>query len=163
MKSVIIDIKRRKSLRLNLDFVSVVTIPIKTLIQSLVVLFVIFSFFFGLAIAPTMQNVRAAQTNDEQRKALEAQLADLENQISQYETKISEYKKQGTSLQSEINKLNSQIAKLNLQIKAVSLTLGNLDIEINDTQNQINQTQSGIDLNKTNLSQTLQTLYENDN
>ena len=156
--------KREKSQRLNLNFQPITVIHLKTLIRTLIVFFTIFSFFFGLATAPTLENVKAAQNqSDDQRKALESQLSDLENQISQYETKISEYQKQGTNLQSEINKLNSQIAKLNLQIKAVNLTLGNLDAEITDTQNQINQTESDIDLNKGNLSQTLQTLYENDN
>jgi len=164
MSAILVDIKRGKPSRLNLGFQPITTIHIKTILRSLIVLFTIFSFFFGSATAPTLGNVNAAQTqSDEERKALESQLADLENQISQYETKISEYQKQGTGLQSEINKLNSQIAKLNLQIKAVNLTLGNLDFEISDTQSQINQTQSDIDLNKGNLSQTLQTLYENDN
>ena len=119
-------------------------------------------FIFLSLISLNTTHVKAAQNTDEERKALEAQLSDLENQISQYETKISDYQKQGTSLKSEINKLNSQIAKLNLQIKAVNLTLVKLDIQISDTQNQIDQTQNDIDLNKTNLSQTLQTLYEND-
>jgi len=162
MKRVFIDIKRRKPLRLNLSFEPTIVIRFKTVIQAVMVLFIVFYFFFGLATAPTMQNVASAQSNDEQRKALEAQLADLENQISQYETKISEYQKQGTSLKSEINKLNSQIAKLNLQIKAVNLTLDTLNFQINDTQNQIVQTQNDIDANKSNLGETLQTLYEND-
>lgn len=155
--------QRRKSPRLNLGFQPTITIPFTALIQTFLILFIIFSFFFGSVTAPTSNGVMAAQSGNEgQRKALEAQLTELENQISQYETKISDYQKQGKNLQSEINKLNSQITKLNLQIKAVNLTLANLDDEIIDTQSQINQTQNDINTNKSNLSQTLQTLYEND-
>jgi len=162
MKRVVIDIKRRQSSRLNLSFEPAFVIHLKTISQTIMVLFIVFYFFFGSAAAPTNQNVRAAQNNDEQRQALEAQLADLENQISQYETKINEYQKQGTTLKSEIDKLNSQIAKLNLQMKAVNLTLGTLNIQISDTQNQIVKIQNDIEANKSNLGQTLQTLYEND-
>jgi membrane-bound lytic murein transglycosylase B len=89
-------------------------------------------------------------------------LAELENQISQYETTIEQYKTQGKTLQGEIKRLETQIAKLNLQIRAVNLSLNKLDAEIKSTQTQINQTESDIDFNKKNLSQTLQTLYEND-
>jgi len=142
----------------------ILIIPLKKIFQTVFIFLAVVFFVLGSVMAPTLGNVKAAQTqNEEQRKILESQLADLENQISQYESTINEYKKQGTNLQSEINKLNSQIAKLNLQIKSVNLTLSNLDLEINDTQGQIVQTESDIDLNKQNLSQTLQTLYENDN
>lgn len=163
MKNFIIDIKRRRPSRLNLRRESVFIIPLKKIFQTVFISSAVVFFVLGSAMAPTSGNVMAAQSqNEEQRKALESQLADLESQISQYESTINEYKKQGTTLQSEINKLNSQISKLNLQIKAVNLTLSNLDLEISDTQNQIVQTESDIDLNKKSLSQTLQTLYEND-
>ncbi len=164
MKNFIIDIKRRRPLRLNLRREFTFIIPLKKIFQTVFISSVVVFFVLGSVIAPTLGNVKAAQTqNEEQRKALESQLADLESQISQYESTITEYKKQGTSLQSEINKLNSQISKLNLQIKAVNLNLSNLDLEISDTQNQIVKTESDIDMNKQSLSQTLQTLYENDN
>ncbi|MFA5099032.1 MAG: lytic murein transglycosylase [Candidatus Paceibacterota bacterium] len=164
MKPLFIDIKRQRASRLNLKSDRPIIIPLKKIIQAIFVFSTIAFFVLGFAMAPTSGNVMAAQSqNEEQRKALESQLADLESQISQYESTINEYKKKGTTLQSEINKLNSQISKLNLQIKAVNLTLSNLDLEISDTQSQIVQTESDIDMNKQSLSQTLQTLYENDN
>ena len=123
---------------------------------------VVLFFVFGSVTAPTSGGARAAQ-NEEERKALEVQLADLENQISKYETTIGQYKKQGTGLTTEIKKLETQIAKLNLQIKAVNLTLSKLDSEISNTQGQISQTESDIVSSKKNLSQLLQVLYENDN
>lgn len=160
----LIDIKRRKPSRLNLSFQPVTAVPLKSIIQVVFILLISLSFVFGSVVAPTSSSVKAAQSqNEEQRKALETQLADLENQISQYETKIGEYQKQGTGLKTEIKKLEAKIAKLNLQIKAVNLTLKNLDAEISSTQGKINQTESEIDYGKQNLSQTLQTLYENDN
>ena len=154
--------RRRNSARLNLSFNPWITIPFKNLLRAIFILPVVLFFVFGSVTAPTSGGARAAQ-NEEERKALEVQLADLENQISKYETTIGQYKKQGTGLQSEIKRLESQITKLNLQIKAVNLTLSKLDSEISNTQGQISRTESEIVSNKENLSQLLQVLYENDN
>lgn len=148
--------------RLNLSFQPAITIPLKTLIRLVFILLIVFSFIFGSVIAPTSSGVKAAQ-NEEERKALESQLAELESQISQYESTIEQYKGQGKNLQSEIKRLEVQINKLNLQIRAVNLSLTKLDAEIDTTQGQINQTENNLNLDRKNLSQLLQTLYENDN
>ena len=160
---LIIDIHKKYSTRLNLNSQRVISIPVKFLLTVFFIPLIILFFVFGSVTAPTSNGVIAAQNNDEQRKALEFQLAELENQISQYETTIKQYKTQGKTLQGEIKRLETQIAKLSLQIKAISLTLSKLDTEINSTQAQINRIESDINFNKKNLSQTLQTLYENDN
>jgi len=160
---LIIDIHKKYSTRLNLNSQRVISIPVKFLLTVFFIPLIILFFVFGSVTAPTSNGVMAAQNNDEQRKALESQLAELENQISQYETTIKQYKTQGKTLQGEIKRLETQIAKLSLQIKAISLTLSKLDTEINSTQAQINRIESDINFNKKNLSQTLQTLYENDN
>ena len=161
---ILIDVKKtHRASPLNLNSQRVISIPVRFLLTIFFIPLIIFSFIFGSVTAPTSSGVMAAQNNDEQRKALESQLAELENQISQYETTIEQYKTQGKTLQGEIKKLETQIAKLNLQIKAVNLSLSKLDAEIKSTQTQINQTESDIDFNKENLSQTLQALYENDN
>ena len=162
---ILIDIKKTRPAnpRLNLSSQRVISIPVKFLLTGFFIPLIILSFVFGSVTAPTSSGVMAAQNNDEQRKALESQLAELENQISQYETTIEQYKTQGKTLQGEIKRLENQIAKLSLQIRAVNLSLNKLDAEIKSTQTQINQTESDIDFNKKNLSQTLQTLYENDN
>ena len=163
---ILIDIKKTRGAnpRLNLSSRRVIYIPVKFLLTGFFIPLIILSFIFGsvVAPAPASSGVMAAQNNDEQRKALESQLAELENQISQYETTIEQYKTQGKTLQGEIKRLENQIAKLSLQIRAVNLSLNKLDAEIKSTQTQINQTESDIDFNKKNLSQTLQTLYEND-
>ena len=163
---ILIDIKKTRGInsRLNLNSQRVISIPVKFLLTGFFIPLIILSFIFGsvVAPAPTSSGVMAAQNNDEEKKALESQLAELENQISQYETTIEQYKTQGKTLQGEMKRLETQIAKLNLQIRAVNLSLDKLDAEVKSTQTQINQTESDIDFNKKNLSQTLQTLYEND-
>lgn len=164
MKIHLFEIKKRSNTRLNLSYNKIIFIPLKSIIKTIFVLLVILNFAFNLTIAPVSSlNVKAAQNqNEEERKILESQLSDLEDQISQYESTIEQYKKQGSNLQSEIKRLNAQVAKLNLQIKAVNLTLSNLDSEIVITKKQITQTEDKISLNKENLSQLLQTLYESD-
>ncbi len=163
----LIDIKRNCSPfkkirpRVNLDKSRTIVIPIKSALRIIFILYIVFSFVFSSAFAPTKGGVRAAQ-NEEERKALEAQLADLENQISTYETTIQQYQTQGKTLKSEIDRLNAQIKKLNLQIKAINLSLTNIDYQINDTQKQIGETENDIELNKRGLSKILQNLYENE-
>ncbi len=162
---IFVDIKsfkfKKAERRLNLAFRKVIIVPLKSLIRTTFILLVILFFAFGSTTAPTSGNARAAQNNNEERKALEAQLAELENQISKYEETINQYKAQGKNLQSEIKRLESQIAKLNLQIKAVNLTLSKLDAEIAVTQKQIGMTEDELSLNRKNLSRLLQALYEN--
>jgi membrane-bound lytic murein transglycosylase B len=162
---IFVDIKsfktRKAGRRLNLAFRKVIIIPFKALIRTTFVLLVVLFFAFGSTTAPTSGNARAAQNNEEERKALEAQLAELENQISEHEKTINQYKAQGKNLRSEVKRLESQIAKLNLQIKAINLTLSKLDAEIVLTQKQISRTEDELSLNRKNLSQLLQALYEN--
>lgn len=103
-------------------------------------------FLFGTAVAPTTTPTRAAAAVDEEeRKALEAQLQELENQIDQYESQIVGYQKQGGTLKNEIAGLNSKIAKLNLQIQAITLTLRQLDQKIGDTKFQIQSTEASLE------------------
>ena len=163
----LIDIKRNCSPfkkirpRVNLDKSRIIVIPIKSALRIIFILYIVFSFIFSSVFAPTKGGVRAAQ-NEEERKALEAQLADLESQISAYETTIQQYQTQGKTLKSEIDRLNVQIKKLNLQIKAINLSLTNIDYQISDTQKQIGETENDIELNKRGLSKILQNLYENE-
>lgn len=99
---------------------------------------------------------------EQERRALEAQLADLEKQIEDNQHTIDQYQKQGKSLKNEIGVLNAKIAKLNLQIKAVNVTLAKLASEITTTQANINKTEGNIDTHKDAISQTIRELYESD-
>lgn len=99
----------------------------------------------------------------EERRALEAQLAELEKQIEEQQQKINMYRSQGKTLQNEINYLNSKINQLNLQIKAVNLKLAQLSADVEETQSQIKQTEEQIEVNKKALITAIRTIYENDN
>lgn len=168
-QKILIDIKSRKnplrliSSQVNLNRTRIVRIPLKFLISGVFVLFFIISLIFNFAVAPTYTGVKAASlTTAEERKALEAELADLEKQIDDTQAKISEYKKQGTTLQSEIKRLNSLISKANLQIKAISLNLKQINNELNVTQSKILDTQNDIDKKKVAISNIIQNIYENE-
>jgi len=141
-----------------------IIIPFRISTKTILVLSVFLYFVFGLTIASAAQNTAAQNTeSEEERKVLETQLVELENQISKQEDIIVQYKTRGKNLQAEIKRLEAQIAKFNLQIKAINLNLSKLDVEIVLAQKQIVQTEDEIDLNKKNLSQLLQLLYENGN
>lgn len=166
---IFIDVKNRQSpftklsRRINLNNSRIIFIPLKNFIRAALIILIVFSFVFGSVRAPIHNFLtKAAQTNNEERVQLEAQLAELESQISQYEATIEQYKTKGKTLQSEINRLNDQIAKLNLQIKAVTLNIQKLDREIDNTQSQINHTEKDIDFNKRAMSEILQNIYENE-
>ncbi len=148
----------------NLNYEGVLVIPIKPILRLVFVFLIIFSFIFGYAIAPTAGNnsAKAAASNEEQKEALKAQLAEYEEQITKLEGNISEYQKQGKTLQSEIKRLEAKIAQMNLQIKAVNLSLLKLDQEIFSTENQIIETVKDINSNKEFLTEILRTIYDND-
>ncbi len=119
---------------------------------------------FGSVTAPTLPRAGAQQTSaspDDERKALEAQLAELEGQINQYEGQVAGYQTQGKNLSGEIAILNDKISKLNLQIQAVNLTLNQLTNKIDDTQTQISVTEKSIETRRAALGKLVQDLYEN--
>lgn len=101
-------------------------------------------------------------SGEEERRALEAELAGLEKQIEEYEATIAKYKAEGKTLSNEIASLNAKIAKANAQIKALNLELAKLTKEINETQRQITRTEGNIDSHKDAISRYLRDLYERD-
>ncbi len=123
------------------------------------------AIFFGIAVLGMAflyaHSVSAAPVADDERTALEAQLAQLEGQINQYESQIEGYKKQGKGLKVEISSLNDKISKLNLQIQAINVTLKELNRKINETQSQIVVTEKDIDSKRTALGNLIQSFYEN--
>ncbi len=106
--------------------------------------------------------VFAQSENEEERKALEAELGKYEKQIEEQTAIINKLNKQGKTLKSEIDKLNANIAKLNVQIKAVNLSLKKLDDEIKITQTKIDSTEKNIDFNQKALTEVLRNIYENE-
>jgi len=104
----------------------------------------------------------ALSAKEQERRALEAQLADYEKQITDTQKTIDQYQKQGKSLKNKIGALNAKITKLNLQIKAINLTLAKLSDEIAQTQQHIGQTEGNIDAHKDAISHAIRELYESD-
>ena len=162
---ILIDVKKGER-RINLDFKKrqdFSSAGFLFFLKLILILAVGFNFTLGLALAPTGSDAQAAnQSNEEERKILESQLAELEKQIAGYESTIEQYQKQGKTLKSEIDRLNAQIKKLNLQIKAVNLNLEGLDQEISSTQSKIGKTEDNINLQKEELSKILESIYENE-
>ena len=102
------------------------------------------------------------QTSEEERKALEGQLAELEAQISEHEATIKDLSTKRRSYESEITRYNAKIAAINLQIKAVNLKLGELDRQITEKTTQIRSTEEQITFNKDVLTRALRKLYARD-
>lgn len=167
-KKILVDVKRKTPLldipaRINLKKVRIIHVSLKAAGSIFFVLMAISYIFLNFPVSsmePAVKAQSAAPPTEEERKALESQLADLEGQIDQYEDKISDYKKQGKTLQSEINQLNSKISKLNLQIKAINLTLDKVNKEIGETQSKIITTEGSIGVKKKIISEILQNMYE---
>jgi len=105
----------------------------------------------------------SAETKEEERRRLEAELSQIEGQIKEYETTVNNYQVQGRGLQTEIDRLNANIKKLNLQLQATNLSIGRLDSEIKQTEEKIDVTEKQINLNKNALGESLRSIYESGN
>jgi peptidoglycan hydrolase CwlO-like protein len=166
---MLVDIKQRKRSfyrtlpQVNLSYTRTIRIPVKAFSSVFLIFFFIISFIFNFVSAPTSGDVFAAVDKVEDRKALEAQLAQLEKEMDAYEKQITEYKKQGNTLQSEITRMNNQVAKLNLQIKSIMLTLTKVNKEIDSTTTQIGVTESNIDKKRRIIGEIVQDIYRNEN
>ncbi len=148
--------------RVNLEQGRTLRIPLSNTLKTLVSAVAVAILVFGSVSAPTNLNRASGQSSDEERRALEAQLADLEKQIGEYEGQVVSYQKQGSTLKGEVNRLNDKIAKLNLQIQAITFSIRELDKKIDDTRSKIVITEDTIESHKDALSRLFQDLYEND-
>ena len=166
---MLVDIRRKKQSfhralpQVNLSYTRTIRIPAKGIASVFVVLFFVFSFIFNFVSAPTSGDVFAAVDKMEERKALEAELAQLEKEMDTYEKQIADYKKQGNTLQSEINRMNAQVAKLNTQIKAIMVTLQKVNREIDSTTTQIGVTETKIEKKRRIIGEMVQEVYQNEN
>ena len=69
----------------------------------------------------------SAETKEEERRRLEAELSQIEGQIKEYETTVNNYQVQGRGLQTEIDRLNANIKKLNNMTVAICVCLKTTD------------------------------------
>ncbi len=161
-----IDVFSRGHRRLNLSFRRVKKASWRSLksLASLAVLILMFCFG-AQALAPIITADTLAQTNNplEEQRILQEQLDVYEKEIVDLENKVAESKKKGTSLKGEITTLNAKIEKINLLVKAVNLSISKLNQEVTQTTQEIHQTENYISSNKDTLSDTLASIYYNDN
>lgn len=168
-RKILVDIRQRKRSfhrtlpQVNLSYTRTIRIPVKAFSSVFLIFFFIISFVFNFVSAPTSGDVFAAVDKMEERKALEAQLADLEKEMDVYEKQIADYKKKGNTLQSEITRMNNQVAKLNLQIKSIMLTLQKVNKEIDTTTTEIGVTETKIEKKRRIIGETVQQIYQNEN
>jgi len=155
------DVFVSRSHRINLDTAKYPRMPKWVLQAGVGVVLLSLVMLSGSALAPGRGDTYA-QTNNEERAELEAELEELEEQIGEYEDTIAEYRKQGTSLQGEINALQAKIDKINLQIRAINLSLTQLNGEISNTTSRIGQVEDDIDKSKEALSALLRKTYVED-
>ncbi|MDO8557471.1 MAG: lytic murein transglycosylase [Candidatus Jorgensenbacteria bacterium] len=121
----------------------------------------LFSVFLG---APTTQAQSASnsQSTQDQRSALEAQLAELEKQEAEYEKTVAKYQTQGKTLKGEISVLTAKISQLKKQITTVTLNLQKINEEITATQQNINKTENKIGDHLNAIASALRSLNEAD-
>ena len=168
-RKIVVDIKRRKQTfhrtlpQVNLAYARTIRIPVKRVASVFFILFFAVSYVFNFVNAPTSGDALAAVDRLEDRKALEAQLADLEKEMDILDKqRTAEYKK-GNTLQSEITRMNNQIAKLKLQIKSIMLTLKKVNREIDSTSTQIGVTESKIDEKRRIIGDIIRDIDRNEN
>ena len=154
------DVFEVRARRINLGVTSYRRFPKRTF--RLVVFLSALSFVFVVSSVLAPGGGTFAQTNDSERRELEAELDDLERQIDQYEVTISEYRREGSSLQSDINALQAKIDKIALQIRAIALSLTKLNGEIRETGSRISQVENNIDSSKNALGVLLRETYKED-
>ncbi|MDP2735659.1 MAG: lytic murein transglycosylase [bacterium] len=100
-----------------------------------------------------------AQTPQQERELLEAELRALEEEIAAIEGDITKTQQEKKTLQNQISLLQSQIQKLNLQISQSNLLIGDLQTQIVDTGFSIGKTEEDVEAKKQQLSELLRRLY----
>jgi len=166
---VLIDIKtakhgpfRRAQKRLNLYSSRRLNLYLIDVIKPIVVLVISIYLVLGSVIAPISPHSFASQDVQEERQALETQLAELERQIDEQEITISEYRTKRKTLQGEINSLDAKIRKLSLQIRASNVSINNIGGDIKGTESQITTTKKQLENNREALTQLIRQLDEHD-
>lgn len=128
--------------------------------KTAIVLASIGGFVAGSVYAPTSYTF--AQSPNDERAQLQAQLEEYEKEIAQHESQIASYRAQGKTLGSEVGKLNAQVASLNAQIKSLTVNMQLLDRKIGSTETEIVATQQSLSQNEIVLGQLMRETYRSD-
>ncbi len=121
-----------------------------------------FSFQFVAAEINTASVSSDLNTANQSKAALEAELKDLEKQIADYEQQLSSTRSEKNTLANKIKQLRTEQSKLALQVRQTNILIDNLEEQISTTENSIQQAQERSDRLKTQISETLFTLYQSD-
>lgn len=100
-----------------------------------------------------------AETKEEERIRLQAELANLEKQIAEQQKIISTTQAQGASLSRDISLLQSQINKKQLEIKKIDGNISSLSNQIVDKNVELSNLSNTLDKQKTALSNALRNMY----
>jgi len=149
-------------LKNNFSFLKLVFISI-LLIWSLVLP----NFFIFSQDNPINQNSTSTQDNNSldsvlERQQLEEELKKLEEELNKINEDITKTEQEKKTLQNQIYILKKKIEKLNIQIEQSNMMIKDLKLQIADTEISINQTSLKIDDSRSQLSNILRTLYEED-
>ena len=104
----------------------------------------------------------SALTQEEERSALEAELAELESQISNIEGDITKTREEKQTLQNDVYILRKRIERLDLQISQSNKLIGDLQNQIVDTSESIDQTTQNINDTRAQLADIIQRIYRED-
>ncbi len=103
-----------------------------------------------------------AQTTDDRRAQLQAQLDDLNKQIAQNQAVVDTLDAQGKSLSTEVQTLNAKIKAAQLQVKATQVAISQLGTNITIHQKTISTLSNKLDSEKESLAQILRKTDEID-
>lgn len=123
------------------------------IILSLFIL--VFAFIFNF------QNVKNsfAETAEQQRARLQAELADLEKQIADQQKIIATTQAQGASLSRDISLLQAQINAKQLEIKKIDGNISAISNQIVDKNVELTNLSNTLDKQKVALSNALRNMY----
>lgn len=123
-----------------------------------------FLLIFSVFVVSSSNRVLAqtSSTPTEERKTLENELKKLEEEIAQYEKDITKTQAEKKTLQNQISVIKGKIQKLDLQIKQSNLMIQDLSVQIKDTEQSIEKTSQKIEESRSELSNILRAIYEED-
>ncbi|KKS45166.1 hypothetical protein A3I25_00185 [Candidatus Nomurabacteria bacterium RIFCSPLOWO2_02_FULL_42_17] len=119
-------------------------------------------FFLVIVFSGFLYTPVNAQTSEEKKAQLEAELRQLETEIAQKEAELAEQKKKSGTLKGDVTILTTQIKQLKLDIKKKNLTIEKLRKEISEKSQTITTLSEKIDDHKSSLAQLLRKTREID-
>lgn len=131
--------------------------------KKYVFLLIIGMLVFGPLVPGFLVHADTLSNAQDQKAALEAQLAELEKEIAQKQADLDSQKGQSASLSHDITVLTTQIQKAKLDIKAQGLVISKLSKEIDGKNQTIETLDQKLGDTKESLAQLVKKTNEIDN